>query len=41
LTHPYFWGAEKRLRFLCDASDREPTIVERDQWLTFRIRFLG
>ena len=27
LTHPYFWQPEKRLRFLCDASDRQSCLV--------------
>lgn len=29
LLHPFFWNAQKRLLFLCDASDRFE-IMERD-----------
>lgn len=29
LLHPFFWNAQKRLLFICDASDRFE-IMERD-----------
>ena len=36
LNHPFFWPAEKRLAFLCDASDhfeREPRGTFEDGWV--------